>query len=161
MAYLKLVDKKYDGDTIEEANANIYNVVGYVLRDKISGGLVQYYGGINVNPLHAAEQFIMVKNYFRKTNPQCTQVRQFVVSFCKKDYTNPILAYGLGYKIAEYYADRYQIIFGVHEDTHYLHIHFLFNAVSLIDGKIFDKGKDEYNKLMYYVNKVCKNFYTF
>ena len=161
MAHLELVSKKYDGNTIEEANTNIHNIVAYVLKDKISGGLVKYYGGINVNPLQAAEQFIAVKNYFRKTNPQCTQVRHFIVSFCKNDYVNALLANGIGYKIAEYYADRFQIIYGVHEDTHYLHIHFLFNAVSFIDGKIYDKGKGEHSSLKNYINKTCKNFYQF
>lgn len=152
MAYVKMVNKKYNGFTINEANANIHNIINYVLKEKDKIHYVKYFGGINVYPLNAAEQFIAVKSYFRKSNPQSWQVRHFIVSFCKTDYINPFLAYGLGYEIAKFYADRFQIIFGVHEDTQHLHIHFAFNSVSFIDGKLYDRGIEDYNRLKYYCN---------
>lgn len=157
MAYIKMVNKKYNGNTTTEANANIYSIVNYVLTDKNSHTYVRYLGGVNVDPLNAAEQFIKVKNYYRKNNPQSWQVRHFIVSFCKKDYINPLLAYGLGYKIAEFYANRYQIIFGVHEDTNYIHIHFAFNSVSFVDGKLYDRGYDDYYRLKHLCN-IAKKF---
>ncbi len=37
-------------------------------------------------------------------------------------------------KICEYYADKYQIIYGVHEETNNLHIHIVLTVQALLTG---------------------------
>ena len=55
---------------------------------------------------------------------------------------------GLAKIIAENITDmffrKYQIYYGVHEDTENLHIHFAVNTVSYVDGKKFHQSKKEF-----------------
>ncbi len=65
-----------------------------------------------------------------------------------------LYAYILGWQIAAYYAHRYQIVFGVHENTENLHIHFVFNTVSFVDGLKYNNM----DKLNAYVNKTYNEY---
>ena len=46
-------------------------------------------------------------------------------------------------RIADYYFQDYQLIYGVHTDTANLHIHFAINAVSYITGLKYHRSKKE------------------
>ena len=71
---------------------------------------------------------MLVKQHFQKMDGR--EMRHFIVSF-DEDIT-PYDAYIMGRQIAAYYAHRYQIVFGVHDDTENLHIHFVFIRSALL-----------------------------
>lgn len=47
---------------------------------------------------------------------------------------------------------------GVHEDTDNIHIHFVMNTVSFVDGLKYSGGYDDLYNLTNYVNKIYKEY---
>lgn len=131
----------------------IFRLTSYALVGK-PGKRIRYYGGYNVVLSRADEEIVLVKQYFQKTDKRL--MRHFTVSF--NDETSAYDAWILGWRIAAYYADRYQIVFGVHEDTDNIHIHFVMNTVSFVDGLKYSGGYGDLYKFTNYVNKVCKEY---
>lgn len=148
MCIIKMVNDPYKN------YSSIFNLVNYVLTDKRTGQLVNYYGGFNVNILRADEQMVLVKEYYHKTDSR--KMRHFVVSF--EEDVSPYDAYVLGLQIAAYYAGRYQIVFGVHEDTDNVHIHFVFNTVSFVDGLKYSGERSDISALKAYANRVYDEY---
>lgn len=148
MCVVKMVSESY------EALGSIFNLVEYVLRDKETGSSVRYFGGYNVNVTRASEQMYLVKEYYDKICGR--QMRHFIVSF--DECISPYDAWILGWRIAAYYADRFQIVFGVHEDSGNLHIHFVFNTVRFADGVKYSEGIADLDALKNYVNWVVTEY---
>lgn len=65
----------------------------------------------------------------------------------------PYYAYILSWQIAAFYADRYQIVFGVHDNTDNVHMHFVFNTVRFVDGLKYSESYSDLYKLNVYVDK--------
>lgn len=99
---------------------------------------------------------VLVKEYYHKTPKR--MMRHFVVSFENK--VSAYDAYILGYQIAAYYSGRYQIVFGVHEDTDNVHIHFAFNTVSFVDGLKYSGDACDLSRLKVYVNEVFEAYFN-
>ena len=66
-------------------------------------------------------------------------------------------------RIAGYYGDRYQIIYGVHRShrnnrhgliASYLHIHMIMNSVSFVDGKMYADNKGDTQRFLEHIKKV-------
>ncbi|MDE6020481.1 MAG: relaxase/mobilization nuclease domain-containing protein [Ruminococcus sp.] len=147
MCIVKMVSDPYNNES------SIFNLVKYTLTDKLTGAPVRYYGGYNIDVSRAAEQIVLVKQYFHKWCGR--KMRHFIVSF--DENITPYQAYLLGWQISAYYANRFQIVFGVHEDTGNVHIHFIFNTVSFIDGLKYSEYHDDLYKLNAYVKRVYEN----
>ena len=81
-----------------------------------------------------------------------------VVSFEEQTEFTAYDAYTLAFQIAAYYADRYQIVFGVHEDSDNLHIHFVFNSVSFVNGVKYSGGLDDMFRLKNFIVKLIKDY---
>ncbi len=145
MAFAKIVDKPgySDHDILEK-------VIRYITDPcKAIQGLI---GGFNLLPLSAEfiiEQMEIVKIVWHKTEGK--QIRHFIVSFAYWENVSEIEAYRLAYYLAAYYADRYQIVYAVHEDKPNVHIHFIVNTVSYKDGLMYAEGKDDYTRLQEYI----------
>lgn len=133
----------------------VHNLVAYILRDKSTGRRVRYYGGYGLNISKADEQMKLVKNYYCKADKRL--MKHFLVSF--DDNVTPYDAYILGWRIGAYYADKYQLVFAVHEDTDYIHIHFVFNSVSFVDGSKYCGNYNDLVSLKHYVNLVCSEYF--
>lgn len=119
-------------------------LINYITRvDKTPHRLI---GGANIDAFHPAESMIAVSEKFGKNSK--IRLHHFIVTF------EPSMKYALDLvdKIARSIAypisKTYQIVYAVHEDTKSLHIHFVFNAVSFIDGKKYHGGKNEYRELI-------------
>ena len=97
----------------------------------------------------------LVKEYYHKTDKR--MMRHIVVSF--EDDISPYNAYFLGWQIAAYYADRFQIVFGVHEDAGNIHIHLVFNTVSFVDGLKYSGGRSDLAAFKHYVNYVYDSYF--
>ncbi len=120
---------------------SVANTINYAT--KKCGVQVNYFGGYSVddrNPRQMIYQFNAVKNAFYKSQENHRQVRHFILSFDEKDTVTPYEAYLIAHEVASYYSNQFQIVYGVHENTENLHIHFILNTVSYVDGHLFTEG---------------------
>ncbi|MDE6031101.1 MAG: relaxase/mobilization nuclease domain-containing protein [Oscillospiraceae bacterium] len=131
----------------------IKNLIYYATHK--DGRWVNFFGGINVDVYHAADQMRAVKQFFRK-NSDSRQVRHIVVGFDPRHMLNAMEADTIAKRICEYYADRYQIVYGAHEDTDNLHIHIVFNCTSFVDGKQYSGGVRDLNRFRTFVDEILR-----
>ena len=144
-------------------NSSMRRIIDYVISDKKTKRLLPFVGSPNVELDKAFEQMMLVKEYYNKTGGR--MIRHFWVSFPKQLCYTFVDCYYIGWRISEYYASYYQIIFGVHEDTENIHIHFAMNTVRFIDGKKYSDGYLDYFCLSKHIDDVVKthnnsNFYS-
>lgn len=97
---------------------------------------------IDPNIEFMANSFKSVKAAYYKTDGE--QISHIVVGFTKYDFMNPILAYIFADQLADYIGQRFQVIYAVHQGSdftpYYLHIHFVINTVSYVDGnRLYDR----------------------
>lgn len=136
----------------------LHDVISYCAQADKTEGLVGAMG-VSPNPDWAIMQMQIVQSCFGKRDG--VPLRHFVISFGEWDQIQPLSAFALGQKIAEYYGWQYQIIFGVHTDTENLHIHFVMNTVSYIDGKKYPGDKRDYYEFLQYANETVKPYHTY
>ena len=112
--------------------------------------------GLAVNPKYAAEEMSKLAEVAGKTSG--IQLRHFILSLAPREARDPIFVLSLARAVAEYYADEYQILFAVHCDHHYLHAHFMMNAVSYKTGLKYPGTKDDYYAFKRHVVHVLKSY---
>ena len=150
MAIFKKVAKagKYQDDYA------IHNLITYITRpDKTQSQMI---GGYGVDPDHIADSMVMVSNTFNKNSR--IRLHHFIVSFTRWECADPGVLYCIGMEISRRIGQEYQIAFALHEDTDYPHLHFVFNAVSFIDGHRYRAGKKEYAELYHSVRGVIREY---
>ena len=136
---IKFVNQPYDKPR------DLQNLLHYAMTDKQTGSWCQYTGGINTAPMYALDEMMYVKRFFRKTEGR--QLRHIIVSPDTQYYfrLTPQDLYFLALRIGTYYSSRYQIVFGVHTDTRNIHIHFIMNTVSYVDGMMYSGNAADMN----------------
>ena len=122
MAVIIIPKNRYSDD-----NA-LKDVFNYVADYSKSIGLI---GAQNMIVDYSVEQAIAVNQYFYNNTEK--KVIHFIISFSLYEDIDPMDAFREGYRICALLPE-YQIIFAVHQNTDYLHIHFTMNSVSLKDG---------------------------
>ena len=147
MEIVKIVKKKYCHED------SIRNLIEYVTDENKTHNYIGAIGTNAYEPEKMIQQMEAVKEGFDKKSGY-RQARHLIVSFKSEVNITPEIAYYMAYDIARYYSDRYQICFGVHLDTDNIHIHFIQNTVSYVDGKLFSGGPWELGKFKGYVNSV-------
>lgn len=60
-----------------------------------------------------------------------------------------------------FYADTYQIVYAVHEDAAHLHIHFVMNMISYLDGKRYAGKKKDFYDYQNYLQGAAEVFGTY
>ena len=124
----------------------------------------RYYWAYNADPIQFFEQCMIVRSYFGKMSGN--QLVHFVIVLDNR-YRNITAAIKAAHKIAEFYKDRYQIIFGIHEkcmkNKHgklrsYYHIHMIMNTVSIQDGKMFSATMTELSQFMNHIKSVTGDY---
>lgn len=110
-------------------------------------------GGLSVDPAHAAEQMKLVKQLWYKENG--CQLLHFILAFSPWE-SEWIKSAGelipLAYEVCSYFAEDYQIIFGVHHSKAGLwHIHFVVNSVSFTTGERILRKTNTYLALEYHI----------
>lgn len=151
MAIVKIVNEKYYSST------SIKNLINYATDYSKTHGLI---GAIGTNPYDIDKmisQMLAVKNAYGKYE-DCRQARHIVVSFEDNGSVDSEIAYIIAYDIARFYAGRYQICFGVHMNTDNIHIHFIQNTVSYVDGKLFSGHWIELNQFKQHVNCIIEKY---
>lgn len=152
----------------------IYNEINYALSSeyyKYSGaaGLLWYpslrqcctdivLGANDIDPNieSMTGAFKTVKSAYGKTDGN--QILHLIVAFRREDCMTPILANIFAAQLAEYIGQRFQVVYGIHMgsvyNSGYLHVHFVINTVSYIDGnRLYDK-----NTYYYDICNVAKTF---
>ena len=70
----------------------------------------------------------------------------------------PIIVDQIAQKIITYFQDEYQCVYAIHEDTEYLHIHLVCNAVSYVDGHRYRGNKTEYYNFLAWVKRLLQKY---
>lgn len=144
--YKKYLKKKY-GKKNYWNKASVYNLIKYVLTDKSTGDLVRYgaaQGTVFRDILEAVYQMKLVKCYYGKEDK--VQMHHFILSF--GEIKEPCEVWEVGREIMDKFFYGYQVVFGVHEDTEHLHIHFAVNSVSMLTGKKWHMDREEFREFV-------------
>ena len=140
MATIKFLNAK---GKYSDPNA-LHDVISYICMDsKTPSNMI---GGFKVNLQDIANSMNSVAIQYKKDHG--VRLRHFVLSFFRNEVTTPDLANTVATQICAYIGRFYQIAYAVHEDTQVLHIHFVFNSVSYINGYKYHGDKEEYYDLL-------------
>ena len=134
------------------------NAINYVTYGKASYDCV---GSPNTSLEYPLEQMHYVKKYFGKTsgNP----LFHFIVVYDTRTAYDVERAKHISCLISEYFANRYQIIWCVHEKrmskrygkiASMYHTHLVMNSVSYVDGKMFSGNYSEIYAFLDYIKRV-------
>jgi hypothetical protein len=118
--------------------------------------MLGFIGGYAVMPDTAILEMMTIKSIYHKLDGK--QIHHFEVSFSPKEYISEEDAFILAGQIAQYYGNRFQILYAVHDNTDNLHIHFAMNTVSYIDGHVFSEGPDDFFRFKEYVDYVIGRY---
>lgn len=137
------------------------HAVNYVVYGKANYDCV---GSPNTSLDYPLEQMHYVKKYFDKTggNP----LFHFIVVYNTRTAYDVERAKSVTRMIADYFADKYQIIWCVHEKhmakkyggvSSMYHAHFVMNSVSYVDGRMLGGSRSEIYTFLDYVKRVTRD----
>ncbi len=130
------------------------NLVAYILNpQKVKSGYCDSFGVDCNNPAKSMHE---VSEKFGKDNG--VQMRHIIISFSRYELRDSTTANEIAYQIAEKIATRFQCVYGVHEDTKCLHIHFGFNSVSYLNGERYQGTKQEHYALKNYAANILRDY---
>lgn len=127
------------------------DVIHYILNPKKAP---HYYGGYNIESDDPVADMMNITKKFKKEKG--VQLWHFIVSFAPSEITEPSVAYYIATELAKYFSASFQIIYAIHEDTSHIHIHFVKNSVSFIDGHRYNCNHDEFHRLYQYFENVLR-----
>ena len=111
---------------------SVQRLLNYVLR-------TPFYGGYAIDPEQAYDQMRLVKEAYHKT--EGVQLKHFLLTFSHEEMMHldfkDLLE--LGFQVGKV-LERYQIVYCIHLDSDYIHMHFVMNTVSFEDGKKYSDG---------------------
>lgn len=149
MAKLIIFNNEYTGLDV------YYRVLDYALCPAPEKKTAEYIGSVNlytdIGVSEIARQMIAVAEYYRSTGGQL--LRHFCLSFDTygtERFITMELAYQIGMQICGRLLDSYQVAFAVHGGDimdKCVHIHFIVNAISCVDGKRFLDKRSTYKEI--------------
>ena len=116
--------------------------------DKTPSGLI---GGRNLDTNYAAEQMETVADVFGKNSK--TRVEHTVLSFSPNEEISLEGIVEIADSLADYYAEDYQVLYAVHENTDNPHVHMVMNRISHRDGHRYRGNKQEYYGVQTHLKK--------
>lgn len=116
----------------------------------------RHFNGRGVNVFNAAKDMDDVAEKFDKTSG--VQLRHYILSFDPTEVRDPCLAFVISCHFMDYFAQKYQVIFAVHENTANLHTHFIVHSVSYLDGGKFRGTKADHYEMMQTLRHILKYF---
>lgn len=123
--------------------------------EKTCGG--KYVAGLNCQPEYAYKQMVATKRKFGKTDKR--QGYHLIISF-KENEVTPEKAFEIIGKFAkEYLGSGYEAVYAVHDNTHHVHGHIIFNSVNYLNGKKFRYEKGDWAKYIQPItNRLCEEY---
>jgi len=150
MAKLKTANQKGKYFDIE-AKAD---TIAYVLNPyKAKHGCV---GGVGVSPECPAESMEIVSEMFGKSDG--SQLRHYILAFSEEELYNLQTVHAIAQHIAVCIGQEYQVVYAVHEDKSYLHIHMIVNTVSFVDGHRWRGSKAEFYQMLNAMKMILRQF---
>ena len=132
----------------------IPDLITYITRkDKTPSSFI---GGVETDENDIAGSMMRVSNAFNKNS--YIRLHHFIISFHPKEIPSIRILIGIAEEICSVIGDTYQIVYAIHEDSYYPHIHFVFNAVSYKNGERYRGGKKEYRDLVRLVRYYVRAF---
>lgn len=132
----------------------IPDVVAYITRPDKTPSQIIY--GVRVDMQNIAESMIEVSKSYGKYSR--LRLHHFILSFEPKYRDKQDILAKVSMAICDNIGRCYQIIAALHEDTQYPHIHFIFNAVSFVNGYKYHGGIGDYRELE---NTICSILSTY
>lgn len=127
-------------------------VISYILQpDKTPGGFIDCIG---VDPENIPNSMCETAASFKKDSG--VRLRHMILSFSPNELRNPEVAYQIGCDVMDLIYGEYQAAFAVHQDAANLHIHFVFNSVSYLDGHRYYGKRGEYRALAGGIAKILR-----
>ena len=128
----------------------LWGVLEYVLRSN-------YYGGYGIDPNQAYRQMVLVKEAYHKRTG--VQLKHFFVTFHDREMLcvefEDILQ--LGFEVGKYFGE-YQMVYGIHLDSNHVHLHFVMNTTSFLDGHKYSDGLSKFYGLCRYLRERFPQF---
>ena len=147
LKYVNGVGKYRDPDATE-------TVINYILDPRKSKrGLHGYF---NVDPKNPVNSMREVAKYFGKEKG--IQIRHYVISFPRYEVSEAILVSQFADYVAEYLSADYQTVYAVHEDSAYLHIHFVCNAINYRTGERYAGKRKELFSFESFLKRLLHKF---
>lgn len=125
-------------------------VLTYVLRSNL-------YGGYGIDPSRAYEQMVFVKEAYHKKSG--VQLKHFFITFHDREmlYVGFEDILQLGFDVGKYFGE-YQMAYGIHLDSNHVHLHFVMNTTSFMDGHKYSDGLSKFNALCRYLRERFPRF---
>lgn len=112
-----------------------------------------YIGGCNIISFDSAYlEMEQVAVRFGKNSRK--RLRHSTLSFTVEENISPEQAAVFAQQSCLHYAPEYQIVFAVHTNTDRVHIHFVMNQVSFVDGHRYRGQKKDYYDFQRYLRMV-------
>lgn len=129
---------------------NSYNdVIHYILNPKKA----RYSDGSPIFSVQtAADEMLNVAVKFGKNSGK--RLRHSVLAFAPSDNVKAMMTNNFAQDIIQYYAPEYQIVYAVHTNTDDIHIHFVMNQISHIDGHRYRGDKADYYAFQSYMKTI-------
>ena len=102
-----------------------------------------YIGGAGITSTETAAKE-MKETAIKFGKDKGKHLRHSVLSFDNREGVSPEQADEYAKKIIDYYAPQYQITYAVHNSTDNVHIHFVMNQISYVDGHRYRGKKKDY-----------------
>lgn len=124
---------------------SVQRLLNYVLR-------TSFYGGYAIDSEQAYDQMRLVKEAYHKT--EGVQLKHFLLTFSHEEMMHldfkDLLE--LGFQVGKV-LERYQIVYCIHLDSDYIHMHFVMNTVSFEDGKKYSDGLVGFQRVKDFLEK--------
>lgn len=131
-----------------------YDVIHYIMQPyKTHNKII---GGEKVNMLNPALSMETTAELYNKNSR--TRLRHFTLSFHKKENVSLQDIIDIATAICFYIVEKYEVVYALHEDTSQLHIHFVFNTISYIDGYRYKGNRQEYYELISAVKGILHQY---
>lgn len=132
-----------------------HNVINYVLNPQKA--LSRRINGNEIDLFNAALSMDAVAEKFEKNIG--VRLRHYILSFAPTELRDPCVAFVIASQfMLEYFAPKYQVILALHENTPNLHVHFVVNSVSYIDGQKYRGTRADHYEMMQTLRRILKYF---
>lgn len=146
--------KKVAGYGKYQDDQAIPDLVAYITRkDKTPSDVI---GGVEIDVNNIASSMIRTSEAYCKNSH--IRLHHFIVSFLPWEIYNPSVIICIAEEISKYIGQEFQVVYALHEDNYYPHLHFVFNAISYIDGHRYRGGKKEYRDLVHLIGRILKSY---
>lgn len=137
--------------------AGLRGVLDYIKADfKTQDGALVY--GKDCIPEKAFEQMLITKKAFHKDTGR--QYAHFVQSFYRYDDLTPEQALEIGQKFMKRYErfKDFQVCAAVHTNGPQLHIHYVVNTVSHVDGHKWQSSREDLKQMRSINDELCREY---